>query len=234
MAVGKRTLNALIGVVILLIILVIAVQKAAAWRHGDKFTLERTREVRSQVDGLPYRVHLIHSNSDDAADVMAKLNSQAIELMRHLRRKYLRVSAHGVYSGRKKAAKRLLALYNPDNLAENSPRDPEGDTSYTIDKGAILAICLREKDPGRKGRPDTHDIHDIETLTFVVLHELTHIAIEDVDHPPVFWETFKFILQDAREAGIIRGVDYSHRPTVYCGMDIDYNPLFDRSLTAVE
>lgn len=230
---GTRALNGAIGIVIVLIILVIFVQKASAWRRRDQFTLDRTRGVRSQVDGLTYRVHLIHSNSENAADVMAQLNTSAIELMRYLRRKYLREPAHGVYSGRKKATKRLLGLYNPDNLAENSPRDPEGDTSYTIDKGAILAICLREKDPRRAGQPDAHDIHDLETLKFVVLHELTHIAIEDVDHPKIFWESFKFILQDAQEAGIIRGVDYSRTPTVYCGMDIDYNPLFDESLRAV-
>jgi hypothetical protein len=221
-----------IGALVVLIILV-AAYYYTSWREGDNFTLNRTREVRSDVDGLRYRVHLIHKNSDAAADTMAELNRRAVELLRHLRGKYLRGPLAGRAPARGRAVERLLGLYNPDNLAENSPRDPKGDTSYTIDKGAILAICLREKDPARSGDARAHDIHDINTLTFVTLHELTHIALEDLNHPPRFWQAFKFILQDAVAAGLLRPVNYEISPTVYCGMDIDYNPLYDRGLQAL-
>ena len=222
-----------IGVLVVLIIVIAAVYYYTIWRKGDSFTLDRTREVRSDVDGLRYRVHLVHKNSDAAADTMAELNRRSVELMRYLRDKYLRGPRAGLSPARSRAVERLLGLYNPDNLAENSPRDPEGDTSYTIDKGAILALCLREKNPARKGDASSHDIHDLNTLTFVTLHELTHIAIEDLDHPPRFWEAFKFILQDAVAAGLLKPVNYERSPTVYCGMDIDYNPLYDRELQAL-
>lgn len=230
---GRLATNWTIGVVIVLILIVVAVGAASAWKRRDKFTLDRTRGVRSGLDGLEYRVHLAHGNSAAAADTMANLNARVVELLRFLRKKYLRSPGGRRFPGREVAVRRLLGLYNPDNLAENSPRDPEGDTSYTIDKGAILALCLREKDPARSGDPASHDIHDLETLTFVTFHELTHIAIKDLDHPRRFWQAFKFILQDAREAGLLQGVDYSRRPTVYCGMDIDYNPFFDRGLPAL-
>lgn len=222
--------NWIIGMVVVLIILIIA---QAMWQRKDRFTLDWTQEVHSGVDGLFYRVHGVHKNPDKAADTMAKLNRRAIDLMRHLRKKYLRGPAREMFPARAKATQRLLNLYNPDNLAENSPRDPEGDTSYTIDKGAILALCLREKNPARNGDPAAHDIHDLDTLTFVTFHELTHIAIEDLDHPPRFWQAFKFILEEALHAGLISGVDYRLHPTVYCGMDIDYNPLYDKSLTPI-
>ena len=210
-----------LGLVVVLIVLIVATSAPAAWRGGDRFTLAQTREVRSGIDGLPYRVH---ENSTAAADTMAELNRRATELLRHLRGKYLRGPGRGAFPAREAATRRLLGLYNPDNLAENSPRDPEGDTSYTIDKGAILALCLRAKGPGGAG------IHDMETLTFVTLHELTHIAVTDVDHPVAYWRTFKFVLQEAVAAGLLKGVDYSQRPTVYCGMNIDYNPFYDASL----
>ena len=71
---------------------------------------------------------------------------------------------------RRAAVELLLARYNQDNLAENSPRDPTGDTAYSLNKGAIVAICLRDRT-----RPDS--IHDIEILTFVTLHDMPHIAI---------------------------------------------------------
>ena len=229
----KEATDWTIGIVVVLIILIIGLWYYTRWRKGDQFTLDRTREVRASADGLHYRVHTTHKNPDAAAETMAELNRRSIELMRHLRDKYLRGPLAGMSPARDRATTRLLGLYNPDNLAENSPRDPEGDTSYTIDKGAILALCLREKDPARNGDTNAHDIHDLETLTFVTLHELTHIAIEDLDHPPRFWQAFKFILEEATEAGLLRGVNYERRPTVYCGMDIDYNPLFDRSLQAL-
>jgi hypothetical protein len=228
--------NWTIGVVVVLIVLIIGLWYYRVWRKGDRFTLDRTKEVRASADGLRYRVHTVHKNPDAAAETMAELNRRSIELMRHLRDKYLRGPLAGKSPARDRAITRLLGLYNPDNLAENSPRDPEGDTSYTIDKGAILALCLREKNPARNGDANAdaeHHIHDLETLTFVTLHELTHIAVEDLDHPPRFWQAFKFILEEATEAGLLRGVDYERRPTVYCGMDIDYSPLFDRSLQAL-
>ncbi len=222
-----------IAVLVLLIVVVVGSAAYERWRRGDRFTLDQTREVRAASDGLPYRVHTAHGGAEAAAETMAELNRRAVEVLRHLRRKYAQGPGGEAFPARAHAARRLLGLYNPDNLAENSPRDPEGDTSYTIDKGAILALCLREKDPAGGRHPLDHEIHDLETLTFVTLHELTHIAIEDVDHPPRFWQAFRFVLEEAVEAGVLRGVDYRRSPTVYCGMTIDYNPLYDPGLTPI-
>jgi hypothetical protein len=225
-----RAIGAIVGAIIgAVVILVFALRRYGVWREGDRFTLGRTRGIRA-ADGLRYRVHLAHADSDGAAETLAELNRRAITLMRHLRGKYLNGPSAGRFPARSRATKRLLGLYNPDNLAENSPQDPRGDTSYTLDKGAILAICLREKDPSRRGDPRAHDIHDIETLTYVTLHELTHIAIKEHDHPPLFWRAFKFVLEEAAEAGILQAVDYGRDPVVYCGVDIDYNPAFDSSI----
>lgn len=210
------------GIVIVLVILIVGT--FSTWQKRDRFALGQTRGVRSAVDGLHYRVHLVHADSTRAADTMAEMNRRAIELMRYLRAKYLRGGRNGQ---RARATRQLLQLYNPDNLAENSPRDPEGDTSYTIDKGAVLALCLREKDQG------AHDFHDLDTLTFVMLHELTHIAIEDQDHPKRFWQAFKFILEDAQDAGVLAPTNYGRFPEEYCGIKIDYNPLYDRGLQAL-
>jgi hypothetical protein len=206
-----------LGAVVLLTLVVLLVAKAAAPAH---YALDQTRAVRSGVDGAPYRVHLVHRSPDRAADTMAALNFRAVELMRHLRDRYLR-GPKG-YPERERATRRLLSLYNPDNLAENSPQNSEKDTSYTVDKGAIVALCLR----GRSGG----GIHDLETLTFVLIHELTHIAIEAPGHPQRFWRVFRFLLEEAWQARLLRGVNYMRTPTVYCGIGIDYNPLYDPAL----
>jgi hypothetical protein len=223
---GRRLL---IAVVIVLVLVVAYFVGRRLVLGPDRFTIEQTSEVVSHVDGMRYRVHGGHAGPQKAADTLAALNGRVIDLMRFLRGRYLRGAGGELSPERREAVRRLLARYNPDNLAENSPKDPSGDTSYTLDKGAVVAICLRERDPAASGDPRVHDIHDLDTLTFVTLHEMAHIAIEDVDHPPRFWSAFRFILEEAEDAGLYTSPRYAQAPRQYCGVRIDYNPRYDPS-----
>lgn len=151
----------------------------------DHFTIEQTTRVVSHVDGLTYRVHEGHPGFQRAADTLAALNKRTIDLLRYLRKKYAvrpypndgSLPPFALHPARAAAVRNLLRRYNPDNLAENSPDDPSKDTSYVQDKGSIVAICLRER-----GSPN-NPIHNLDMLTFVTLHEMSHIAIDDIDHP---------------------------------------------------
>jgi len=221
---GRRFL---IAVVIVLVVVVAFYAGRRLIMGPDHFTIEHTRPVVSHVDGMSYRVHEGHVGPDKAADTLAIINGRVIDVMRHLRARYTRGSDGDAYPARREAVARLLARYNPDNLAENSPKDPSGDTSYTLDKGAVVALCLRERDPTTIGDPRVHDIHDLDTLMFVTLHEMGHIAIDDIDHPPRFWSAFRFLLEAAEEAGVYTSADYAARPRSYCGVRIDYNPRYD-------
>jgi hypothetical protein len=211
----------------------------AAYRLGrralglDRFAIGRTRPVVSRVDGLRYRVHEGHAGPGRAADVMAEINARIIGVMRYLRNRYVHGPDGLAHPARRAAAERLLARYNPEHLAENSPRDPSGDTSYTLDKGALVALCLRERDPRASGDPRVHDFHDLDTLTFVALHEMAHIAIDDVDHPKRFWQAFRFILESAEAAGVFTSTDYARHPRTYCGIPVDYNPRFDSQTASI-
>lgn len=217
----------LTGMIIVLAVLMLWLAGRRLLLGGDHFTIERTKPRVSTVDGIPYRVHDVHKEPQRAADMLARLNGRVIALMRRLRARYVRGPDGARYPARRAAARRLLARYNPDNLAENSPRDPTGDTAYSLDKGAIVAICLRERGSAE------NEIHELDTLTFVTLHEMTHIAIDELDHPKVFWETFRFLLEEAEAAGIYSSPDYSRAATRYCGMDINYNPRWDSGTRAI-
>ena len=227
----------LTGIIVVLLIVVVALSSATWWQKRSRFTLRGTQHRVSQVDGLEYRVHARHTNPKEAADTMATIHRRTVELFRHLRAKYLRRTGparkNEVTPGRVSAVKQLFARYNPDNLVENSPRDPNGDTSYTVGKGEILALCLRERNPAGSGRPNVYDIHHDDLLLFVMIHELTHISIREIDHPPRFWSAFKFLLQEAVQAGVLESVDYSRFPVTYCGMAVDYNPRYDHGLSAL-
>ena len=68
---------------------------------------------------------------------------------------------------------------------------------------------------------------DINTLTFVALHELAHLMTQSFGHKTEFWKNFKFLLKEAKEIGIYQPDDYKKSPKEYCGMKITDNPLYD-------
>ena len=68
---------------------------------------------------------------------------------------------------------------------------------------------------------------DLNTLTFVAIHELAHIMTTSIGHKQEFWQNFKYMLQNAKEAGIYDPIDYKKNPQQYCGMDINDNPYYD-------
>jgi hypothetical protein len=114
--------------------------------------------------------------------------------------------------------KRLVEGFNPKRISETLPTSEL--TAYSENKGEKLAFCLNTTKEGNK-------LIDINTLTFVALHELSHIMTESVGHKQDFWQNFKYLLQNAKEAGIYDPIDYKRNPQQYCGMNINDNPYYD-------
>lgn len=238
---------ALAAIVVLVIVIVWV--RVSGFIRGEKFTIENTIPVKSNFDGMTYRVHPSHEDPRAAANQLAKLNGRLISLMRHLKHKYGKDASDQTprvsYPMRARAVDKLLQRYNPDNLTENSPLDPSGDTSYVTDKGSLVSICLRERDPALKKclrygcngvDPLRMQLHDLNVTTFVAIHEMSHIAIDATQHPPEFWSTFKFLLEEADAAGILKAsdVNFNRYPVVYCGMNVDYNPLLDSATPTIQ
>lgn len=114
--------------------------------------------------------------------------------------------------------KRLKENFNPQKVNEILPTSEY--TAYSENKGEKLAFCLS------KDR-NSDNLIDINTLTFVALHELAHIMTVSVGHTDEYWTNFKFLLKEADMANIYKPVDYKNNPVVYCGMNITDNPLYD-------
>ena len=87
-------------------------------------------------------------------------------------------------------------------------------------KGEKIAFCLTKKKEGKK-------LIDLNTLTFVAIHELSHLMTKSIGHKLDFWQNFKFLLENAKEANIYLPEDYKKKPKQYCGMDITDNPYYD-------
>lgn len=114
--------------------------------------------------------------------------------------------------------KRLVEGFNPKKISETLPTSEL--TAYSENKGEKIAFCLNTTKEGNK-------LIDINTLTFVALHELSHIMTESIGHKQEFWENFKFLLKNAKESGIYHPIDYKNSPQEYCGMTINDNPYYD-------
>lgn len=113
---------------------------------------------------------------------------------------------------------RLAEGFNPQKISETLPTSEL--TAYSENKGEKIAFCLNTTKEGNR-------LIDINTLTFVALHELSHIMTESIGHKQEFWENFKFLLVNAKAAGIYDPVDYKKNPQEYCGMKINDNPYYD-------
>ena len=92
---------------------------------------------------------------------------------------------------------------------------------YSENKGEKIAFCLGDD------KEDLDNLIDQNTLMFVALHELSHLATKSIGHTKEFWDNFKFILQESEKIGIYTPVDYKKNKTNYCGMKIKDNPYFD-------
>ena len=113
---------------------------------------------------------------------------------------------------------RMVQKFNPTKISETLPTSEY--TAYSENKGEKLAFCLNKEKNGTK-------LIDINTLTFVAIHELAHIMTSSEGHLQEFWQNFKFLLEQAKAANIYDPVNYKKNPESYCGMDITDNPYYD-------
>ena len=140
-------------------------------------------------------------------ELLAEATERMKQVVSHLKEKF----------SRDERVKLLAKNFNPHRIVETLPTSEY--TAYSEDKGQKLAFCLRKYKNDMK-------LIDLNTLTFVALHELTHLMTSSIGHKKEFWDNFKFMLEQANEIGIYQPVDYSQKPSEYCGMTIDNNPFY--------
>jgi hypothetical protein len=175
------------------------------YNESDAFNLKC---IISDVDGEKYCVRE-RSKLQLAADLLAKVTANCKDLVTYVEKKY----------PEDEDVKRLSTNFNPTKISETLPTSEF--TAYSENKGEKLAFCLNKK------KEDGSKLIDINTLTFVAIHELSHIMTKAEGHKQVFWQNFKFLLENAKAANIYQPIDYKKSPEPYCGMDITDNPYFD-------
>ena len=165
---------------------------------SDMFNLKC---IISSKDGNRYCVRE-RQKLELAANLLADVTAKCKALVQYMKEKH----------PNDPRVKRLVEGFNPQKISETLPTSEL--TAYSENKGEKIAFCLNTTKNGDK-------LIDISTLTFVALHELSHILTESIGHKQEFWNNFKFVLENAKAAGIYDPVDYKKAPKEYCGMTID-------------
>lgn len=159
--------------------------------------------VRSMVDKRTYNV-LDLPDKEVAADQLAKLRIKLERFIGHL--------------DKKRHSPKVIARlrYRFKAVLSESKQGPNI-TSYTINKGSKISMCIRERDENNK-------LIDENTLFFVALHELAHIMTISIGHTEEFWQNFRFLLKHAIKGKYYIYQPYHRTPKKYCGVQISDTP----------
>jgi hypothetical protein len=171
----------------------------------ESFDGEVTR-VLSTVDNRRYLVRNL-PDKKQAADKLAIINGR-------IRRFIATMDAH---SENVEMVRRIIDRFNGE-ITES--RHDSRYTSFTENKGSKISLCIRD---GRQGQPRITD--DDNTMSFVILHEIAHIASVSTGHTKEFWDNFRYLLKFAIQHGFYKYVPYHQRPQQYCGTLIAETPL---------
>ena len=172
--------------------------------ESDAFNLKC---IVSDEDGNKYCVRE-SPKLELVADLLARVTQKLNRLVKIAGEKF----------PKRENVKRLVKRFNPKKISETLPTSKF--TAYSEDKGKKIAFCTTTTKNG-------NELIDENTLTFVGIHEISHVASKTVGHNDEFWQNFKFLLDIAVEHGIYSPVDYKKKPQAYCGMDITDNPYYD-------
>ena len=155
--------------------------------------------IKSTVDNQIYIVRKL-PDAKDAANKLANINQKVLRLIASL-------------DDDKEGVNDLQKNYDTHSLSETI--DGAKYTSYSVNKGEKISICIRSKD---------NVIIDDNTILFVVIHELAHVMTEEVGHTSLFWSNMKYLLEESERIGIYKPINYEKEPVQYCGMEINTTP----------
>lgn len=154
--------------------------------------------VKSKIDGRSYLVRSL-PDKQKAADYLAKLNRDLMSLIKHLYSKF----------PNKPEIQMLYKNYDPEAMSEGTHES--GYTSFSVNKGSKLVVCIRHTD---------FSFVDYNIVLYVTIHELGHMATKEIGHTKSFWDNFKFLLQEAINIGLYKKIDFDKDPKDYCGIKI--------------
>lgn len=158
--------------------------------------------VKSNLNNKYYKVRNLQ-DKQKAANILAKIEMNYEKLINHLK------DNKSSFPQKEKYINRLIDYLDEIQISEK-PQFVYG-TSYSINKGKRIVFCIRDKED---------NLHDMNVIMYVALHELSHVACPEFGHGELFKNVFYFIAKTAVSINIYNPVDYSILPQKYCGLKL--------------
>ena len=193
--------NEFVLIYVILIILLLV------WLSKQYERLELVEQI-SSVNNIRYLVRKQEKIEDQesAANLLAIIGEKAQKLINKMKKKY---------KNSNKRVNRLAKRYDKKVLSESLSNAET--TSYSINKGESIVMCIRDK--------DNDQLIDQNTIFFVLLHELGHLMSVSIGHNNEFWDNFRFILAHAIYWKFYKYENFGESPQKYCGIQITNTPL---------
>lgn len=197
-----HTMNKLVTQIIIIILILVIIY------YFSKLSDSEATYIKSDLTNREYLVQNL-DDKEEASYMLSIIHKRIFLLRDYLKNNIDKFPKHKQYINQ--FCNRITNLV----LQENPP---DGNyTSYTVNKGDEIALCLRSKKDGT--------LHDINLIMYVVLHELAHVACPEINHTSLFKQIFIFFLRVAISIKIYKEVDYKIDPHEYCGLTINENLL---------
>lgn len=148
-------------------------------------------------DGRTYKVRDTAGSSESAA-ALARINARLSMLIHRLQ-----LEGDPQRMG---MIMRMAQRYNCDALSEGILAHDK--TSYTVNKGEEVVMCLRSRDV-------RDELYDDNKLMYVAVHELAHIASVSTEHGEEFLNNMHFLERKAHQLGLLKPISESWE---YCGL----------------
>ena len=161
--------------------------------------------VKSNLDNQYYLVRN-YPDKQISCDTLAKIKQNIFVIVNHVN------SSKSQYKKMNPHISQLCERIKDVTIRESSIGSEF--TSYCVNKGEELVFCIRLKKEGG-------NLHNINLLMYVVIHEISHVACPEEGHTPLFNEIFKFLCEKSIELKIYNKINFNKNPENYCGMVIN-------------
>ena len=169
--------------------------------HNDVCFVETFDSKSYLVRNLP--------DKNDAAKMLGEIREKLLNFINKLVNELEEFSDEEYYSYIKMIQKRL-----PHSIIKESSANSEY-TSYSINKGEELVFCLRSK--------QTNQLHDLNDILYVAIHEIAHIGCPEIGHTPLFKKINLFLLEKAINYNLYNYENYRKNNKEYCGLILTSN-----------
>lgn len=168
------------------------------------YTYQNTVYVKSSLNGKYYLVQNINQK-EIASNILAEINNRIDKIITYFQNNINTEKSYYKYIIRLiTRVKNMIIMENSSNIG----------TSYSVNKGDRMVLCIRSKKNPTK-------FHDLNTITYVALHELSHIACPEYGHTKLFHKIFRFLLRIAIKINIYKAENYELHPVEYCGLKMN-------------